>query len=154
MSKCYQLVGVPGAGKSTWVANQNWAKDCAYISTDHYVEKFARRMGKTYNEVFDLVMPRAVNLMTRAVVRAREAGKDIIWDQTSMSIKSRKRKFNMLRDYEHIAVVFKTPEKEELARRLASRPGKNIPDHVIRSMIDNYDVPTEDEGFKEIWFAE
>lgn len=153
MSKCYQLVGVPGAGKSTWVANQNWAKDCAYISTDHYVEKFARRMGKTYNEVFDLVMPRAVNLMTRAVVRAREAGKDIIWDQTSTSVKSRKRKFNMLRDYEHIAVVFATPEKDELERRLASRPGKNIPAHVMQSMINGFDKPTEDEGFKEIWYV-
>ena len=151
MPKCYQLIGVPGAGKSTWVSNQNWAKDCAYISTDHYVEKFARRMGKTYNDVFDLVMPRAVNLMTRAVVKARSEGKDIIWDQTSVSIKSRKRKFNMLRDYEHIAVVFPTPDGAELARRLASRPGKSIPDRVIKSMIYNFDMPTEEEGFKEIW---
>lgn len=153
MAKCYQLVGVPGAGKSTWVANQNWAADCAYISTDHYVEKFARRMGKTYNEVFDLVMPRAVNLMTRAVVRARKAGKDIIWDQTSTSVKSRKRKFNMLRDYEHIAVVFRTPEEAELTRRLASRPGKSIPKNVMDMMIGNWQEPTEDEGFKEVWYV-
>lgn len=151
MPKCYQLIGVPGAGKSTWVANQEWAKDCAYISTDHYVEKFARRLGKTYNDVFDLVMPRAVNLMTRAVVRARQAGKDIIWDQTSTSIKSRKRKFNMLRDYYHIAVVFETPDEAELARRLASRPGKNIPKNVMDMMIGNFQEPTEDEGFKEVW---
>ena len=153
MPKCYQLIGVPGAGKSTWVANQDWAKDCAYISTDHYVEKFARRLGKTYNDVFDLVMPRAVNLMTRAVVRARKEGKDIIWDQTSTSVKSRKRKFNMLRDYEHIAVVFATPTEVELARRLASRPGKNIPDQVMRNMIGGFQHPTEEEGFKEIWRA-
>jgi predicted kinase len=98
-------------------------------------------------------MPEAVNLMCQDVIVAREQGKDVIWDQTSVSIKSRKRKFNMLPNYEHIAVVFKTPEKEELARRLASRPGKNIPEHVMRSMIENFDVPTEDEGFKEIWFA-
>ena len=91
--------------------------------------------------------------MAEKVERAREAGKDIIWDQTSMSIKSRKRKFQMLRDYEHIAVVFKTPEPDELKRRLDSRPGKNIPDHVMKSMMDNYDIPTEEEGFKEIWFA-
>lgn len=151
MAKCYQLVGVPGAGKSTWVANQRWAKDCAYVSTDGYVDKFAQRMGKTYSEVFDLVMPRAVRLMARAVVRARTAGKDIIWDQTSTSVVSRKRKFNMLRDYDHIAVVFATPEKEELARRLASRPGKHIPKKVLKSMISSFQMPTEDEGFTEIW---
>ena len=149
--KLFVLVGVPGSGKSTWVANQEWAKDCAYISTDHYVEKFARRLGKTYSEVFDLVMPRAVNLMAKAVISARSKGKDIIWDQTSTTINSRKRKFNMLRKYYAIAVVFETPGSEELARRLASRPGKSIPQSVMDSMISNFQMPTEDEGFKEIW---
>jgi tRNA uridine 5-carbamoylmethylation protein Kti12 len=50
-------------------------------------------------------------------------------------------------------VVFKTPNEIELARRLASRPGKNIPDHVIRDMIDNYEAPTREEGFTEIRYA-
>ena len=153
MAKCYQLIGVPCAGKSTWVKNQDWAKDCVVVSTDEFVEDYAKEVGATYNDVFDDYMPTAVKLMAEKVERAREQGKDIIWDQTSMSIKSRKRKFNMLRDYEHIAVVFKTPEADELKRRLDSRPGKNIPDHVMKSMMDNYDIPTEEEGFKEIWFA-
>lgn len=154
MAKCYQLIGVPASGKSTWVQNQDWAKDCVVVSTDEFVELYAREQGKTYNEVFDEYMPTAVDLMADKVVKAREAGRDIIWDQTSMSEKSRRRKFNMLRDYEHIAVVFKTPEPDELKRRLDSRPGKAIPAHVIKSMIDNYNCPTEDEGFKEIWFAQ
>lgn len=154
MPKLYVLIGVPGAGKSTWVSSQDWTKDCAYISTDHYVEKFARRLGKTYSEVFDLVMPRAVNLMTKAVIRARRAGRDIVWDQTSTSVKSRKNKFRMLRDYEAIAVVFRTPEPAELARRLANRPGKHIPQDVIDRMIGAWQEPTLEEGFKEIWYAQ
>ena len=153
MPKCYQLIGVPGAGKSTWVKNQDWAADCAYISTDMHVEHHAELEGKTYSEVFVDFMPTAVNMMADDVVRAREAGKDIIWDQTSTTVKSRARKFRMLRDYEHIAVVFKTPEHTELMRRLMSRPGKDIPDHVIYSMIGSWEDPTEDEGFKEIWIA-
>ena len=153
MPKCYQLIGVPGAGKSTWVTNQEWAKDCAYISTDHHVERQAELEGKTYNEVFKDFMPIAVKMMAADVVKAREAGWDIIWDQTSTSIASRTRKFNMLPDYEHIAVVFKTPDEEELNRRLASRPGKNIPKHVMQSMIAGWDEPELDEGFKEIWHA-
>ena len=150
MPKCYQLIGVPGAGKSTWITKQEWAKDCVVVSTDEFVEAYAKQQGKTYNEVFDAYMSLAVQLMADKVVKARQAGKDIIWDQTSMSEKSRKRKFNMLRDYEHIAVVFKTPEPDELKRRLDSRPGKNIPDHVMKSMMDNFDMPTTDEGFIEI----
>lgn len=154
MPKCYQLVGVPGAGKSTWVSNQEWAKDCAYISTDHHVEDYAKSLGKTYSEVFVDFMPTAVQMMADDVVKAREAGRDIIWDQTSTTVKSRTRKFRMLRDYEHIAVVFKTPEHTELMRRLFSRPGKDIPDHVIASMIASWDEPSEEEGFTQIWYAE
>jgi len=151
MPKCYQLVGVPGSGKSTWLHNQEWLQDAAYISTDHYVERQAELEGKTYSEVFRDFMPFAVKLMADDVVKAREAGHDIIWDQTSTTIESRARKFAMLPDYEHIAVVFKTPEADELARRLASRPGKNIPEHVMRGMIAGWDEPELDEGFKEIW---
>jgi len=153
MPKCYQLIGVPAAGKSTWVANQEWAKDCAYISTDMHVEDYARAEGKTYSEVFVDFMPFAVKMMAADVVQAREAGRDIIWDQTSTTVKSRTRKFRMLPDYEHIAVVFETPDRIELTRRLASRPGKNIPEHVMRSMIAGWDEPTKDEGFTEIWYA-
>lgn len=153
MPKCYQLVGVPGSGKSTWVKNQEWAKDCVIVSTDEFVEDYAKEVGSTYSEVFEGYMPTAVKLMADKVVRAREQGSDIIWDQTSTTIASRLKKFNMLPDYEHIAIVFKTPDASELQRRLNSRPGKTIPELVMQSMIDKFDVPTEDEGFKEIWFA-
>ena len=154
MPKCYQLIGIPGSGKSTWISNQDWAGDCVVVSTDNHVEDYAKSVGKTYSEVFADYMPTAVDLMAQDVVRAREQGKDIIWDQTSVNVKSRKRKFNMLPNYEHIAVVFKTPEQKELYRRLFSRPGKDIPDHVIASMIASFQMPTEEEGFKEIWNAE
>jgi len=151
MPVCYQLIGVPGSGKSTWIANQPWTKDCVIVSTDNHVDAYARSVGKTYNEVFSDYMPTAVNLMADDVVRARTAGKDIIWDQTSTTVASRRRKFNMLRDYRHIAVVFPTPEVDELDRRLSARPGKNIPGSVILRMISQFDMPTVDEGFSEIW---
>jgi predicted kinase len=153
MPKCYQLIGVPGSGKTTWVNNQDWAITCAYISTDKWVEIYAKEVGKTYSEVFTNFMPTAVDLMAKEVNVARDMGRDIIWDQTSTTVKSRAKKFAMLPDYEHIAVVFKTPEHKELIRRLWSRPGKEIPEHVIASMIASWDEPTEDEGFTEIRYV-
>jgi predicted kinase len=123
------------------------------VSTDLWVEIHAKEQGKTYSEVFKDYMPTAVDLMAKQVVFAREHGHTLIWDQTSTTLASRTRKFNMLPDYEHIAIVFKTPEAEELKRRLASRPGKEIPDDVVQSMIDNFEMPTEDEGFTEIWYV-
>jgi len=153
MPRCYQLIGVPGSGKSTWVDSQDWALLCARVSTDKWVEIYAAEVGRTYSEVFTDFMPTAVKLMSKEVVAARESGRDIIWDQTSTTIASRTRKFNMLPDYEHIAVVFETPSRIELTRRLNSRPGKVIPDVVIEGMLASFAIPTEDEGFKEIWFA-
>jgi len=153
MSKCYQLIGVPGSGKSTWVDSQDWAISCAKVSTDKWVEIYAKEVGLTYSLVFVDFMPTAIDLMAKEVVAAREMKRDIIWDQTSTTLASRARKFRMLPDYEHIAVVFRTPEHTELMRRLLSRPGKEIPDHVIASMIASWEEPTEDEGFKEIWYV-
>lgn len=153
MPKCYQLVGVPGSGKSTWIHSQDWFSSCAYISTDQHVENYANSTGKTYTEVFENYMPHAVKLMTDDVVKARSANKDIIWDQTSTTVASRKKKFVMLPEYYHIAVVFKTPTISELTKRLASRPGKNIPWNVVEKMIHDFQMPTQLEEFKEIWYV-
>jgi predicted kinase len=153
MPKCYQLIGVPGSGKSTWIKNQTWALGLTVVSTDNFVEAHAKEVGKTYNEVFKDYMPIAVRLMANQALICQANGLDVIWDQTSTTVASRKRKLNTLPKYEHIAVVFKTPEVDELARRLASRPGKRIPADVMRSMIDGWEEPTEDEGFSEIWYV-
>jgi len=153
MPKCYQLIGVPAAGKSTWIKNQIWTLGLTVVSTDAFVEDYARECGSTYTEVFDDYMPRAVELMANQVVFAREHGHTVIWDQTSTTVKSRARKFRMLPDYEHIAVVFRTPELDVLKERLASRPGKDVPWEVVQGMIDNWEEPTEEEGFTEIWYV-
>ena len=151
MPKCYQLIGVPAAGKSTWINSQNWINGMEYVSTDYHVHAYAEQQGKTYREVFEEYMPTAVELMAKEVVAARLVGRDVLWDQTSTTVKSRARKFNMLPDYYHIAVVFPTPAIDVLKERLALRIDQPIPWEVVQGMIDNFEYPTEAEGFKEIW---
>jgi predicted kinase len=160
MPKCYQLIGVPAAGKSTWYKNQLWLgedkKNHKYVSTDQHVEGYAKDQGKTYSEVFEEYMPTAVRQMMVNVNMAAAFQLDIVWDQTSTTLASRARKFNALppsTNYEHIAVVFRTPDRDELDVRLSGRPGKHIPKNVIDSMIANWEEPTLEEGFKEIWIA-
>ena len=149
--KCFQLVGVPASGKTTWTKKQTWALGLTVVSTDPFVEEYARSEGKTYSDVFEEAMPMAIDQMLQQVERARELGHCLIWDQTSTTVRSRSKKFQMLPDYEHIAVVFETPNRAELSRRLGSRPGKTIPQEVMETMIENFQYPTFEEGFKEIW---
>lgn len=145
------LVGVPGSGKSTWVKSQDWTQDCVVVSTDNFIEAEATAQGKTYNEVFESVIKDATARMKQDVKAAVEAGKDIIWDQTNTTVKSRKSKLDMVKGYKKIAIVFNVPEEAELDRRLESRPGKSIPWHVMDSMIEGFAMPNEDEGFDEVW---
>ena len=151
MPKCYQLIGVPASGKSTWIKDQIWALGLTIVSTDTFVEDYARSQGKTYSEVFKDYMPTAVDLMAKQVVFAREHKHTVIWDQTSTTIKSRERKFNMVPNYEHIALVFHRPDLVVLKERLANRTGKEIPWEVVQGMINNFDMPALEEGFTEIW---
>lgn len=149
----YILVGVPGVGKTTWVESQTLLSTYVYLSTDRYVEQFAQEDNKPYNVVFKLRMPEAVKCMVDDAIIARNNQQDIIWDQTSTNRESRTRKIDMLQGYRKIAVVFRTPEREELDRRLASRPNKIIPSYVVDGMIENFEEPTLDEGFDEIIYV-
>ena len=158
MSTVYILVGVPGSGKSTWYRNQDWLgqdkKDHKYVSTDQHVEGYAQDQGKTYSEVFEEYMPTAVKQMMCNVNFAAALSLDIVWDQTSTTVKSRRKKFVELPNYEHIAVVFQTPDAQEHARRLNSRLGKHIPNEIVQDMINRFEMPTLEEGFVEIWYAD
>lgn len=154
MPTAYIMVGVPGSGKSSWIRAQKWTDDCVNVSTDFHVEQYAKEKGKTYSEVFDEYMTTAIELMLSDVHNAMDEGKDIIWDQTSTTVASRRRKFRMLENYTMIAVVMKCPPLDELKQRLATRPGKIIPESVVQHMIDNFETPTIFEGFDEVWYAE
>ena len=150
MAILYMLLGVPGSGKSTWIGQQDWTKDCVLVSSDKLIDIEAARQGKTYNDVFKEYIDEANRLMLEDVKAAVAEGKDIIWDQTNTSRKSRKSKLAKVPDYRKIAVVFATPDESEWTRRLGNRPGKTIPMPVLKAMAEGLQMPTEDE-FDEIW---
>ena len=62
--KLYILIGVPGSGKSSWVANQmfDWNRTVV-ASSDGHIERHAKSIGKTYNDVFKDYAPKAMKLM-------------------------------------------------------------------------------------------
>jgi tRNA uridine 5-carbamoylmethylation protein Kti12 len=151
MNKFYVLVGVPGSGKSTWVKSQAFdPATTVYVSTDYFVDQYADLVGKTYSEVFKEYMPTAIDQMMETVYHAVENRFDIVWDQTSTSVKTRRRKLKYApADYEKIAVVFLTPDPDTHAKWL-DRPGKNIPAEIVQDMISRFEMPTLAEGFDKV----
>ena len=150
MARLYMLIGVPGSGKSTWIRSRS--HDAVVASTDDKIEAAAAAQGLTYNDVFESEYKAANAAMREDVKQAVKDKRDIIWDQTNLTAKSRRGKLGQVpKSYERIALFFPTPDGAELERRLASRPGKTIPAHVIDGMIRILEPPMPGEDFDAIY---
>jgi len=150
MPKLYMLIGVPASGKSTWREQFFETNRAMIISTDDTLEDIAATQNKTYNDVFKDNIKFANKLMDIHMRVALESDMDIVWDQTNLTVKSRKGKLDKVPEhYEKIAVVFLTPEDAEWQRRL-DRPGKSIPQNILLGMRDSMQFPDPEEGFDKI----
>ena len=149
MPKFYMMIGVPGSGKSTWI--QQHQHGALVISSDDHIEKQAAEKGTSYSSEFAGMIKIATAHVKQEMQTAFEAGQDVILDQTNVTRKSRAGKLQMVpKGYEKIAVFFPTPHPDVHAKRLASRPGKTIPDHILQGMIDMLEPPSKAEGFDQI----
>lgn len=151
MAKLTILVGLPGSGKSTW--RDKHQQDEVIISSDDEVEKFAASLNMTYTEAWPQVNHKIIRkTLNERFEQAVRDDKDIIVDMTNMGKKARRSWINKASGYEKIAIVFNVDDNE-LRRRLDERKeltGKEIPDHVLESMSQRFEMPTKDEGFSSI----
>lgn len=149
MPTLYMLIGVPGSGKSTWISEIQLAYNDSVIGTDFVIDEIAELYDMTYTEAFPLAIKLAEHIMYQELKDAIEGGDNIFWDQTNISKKARAEKLAKIpSNYRKVAVYCKTPD--DLDDRLASRPGKTIPPHIIDGMVEMVEKPTLDEGFDEI----
>lgn len=144
------LCGIPTSGKSTYVEKLkklDYWKDAVVLSTDAYIEKEAQRMGMTYNQVFDDVIDNATRELELQLNMAKDKGKDIIYDQTNLSKKTRKKKLAKIPCWYRRTAVYFQVSLEEALKRNENREGKYIPKSVLKRMYHQFEVPTFEEGF-------
>ena len=144
------LCGIPCSGKSTYMdklREYEYWKDAVVLSTDNYIEEQAKRLGMTYNEVFQDCIDEATRQLEMSFVRAKEEGKRIIWDQTNLSIKTRKKKLTKVPSIYKRTVVWFQVDLEEALKRNETREGKFIPESILKRMYHQFEVPTLEEGF-------
>ena len=143
------LVGVPTSGKSTFSNQQKYSKYIR-ISSDDILQEVAKERQQSYNTVFKGNIRFAQIAMMKVLRKAIEDGKNIIWDQTSLTRKQRKEKLKHIpAHYKKTAVYFIVDLKTALQRN-TQRPGKVIPPEILERMIKEYELPTLEEGFDEI----
>lgn len=149
------LCGIPTSGKSSYVkkVKEHCLSDYVVLSTDNYIEEYAKRIGQTYNEVFDDVIPDATRELELHLNMAKEKGKNIIWDQTNLSIKTRKNKLSKIPSYYRRSAVYFQVSLEAALERNKHREGKFIPESILKRMYHQFETPTYAEGFDAITFG-
>ena len=150
MNKAIITCGAPASGKSSWVKNVvSTNKDIVLICPDTIRGELS---GDESNQA---VSGRAFQLAKERMDDALKNGHSVIIDATNMYKKTRKDFLDIAKKYnaKTIAVVFEVTRETAIERnsKRAAEGGRNVPTHVIDSMISKYQVPDASE-FDEVKF--
>lgn len=151
------MVGLPALGKSTFIQKLK-TPDVWIYSTDMYIDAVAEDNGITYSEAFTSNIKAATEFNEQKLQTMIRLQKDIIWDQTNLGIGKRRKIINRMKQAGYVVncICLFPPlsgmldDQKEWKRRLEGRPGKIIPNEVLANMLENFVVPTMDEGFDHI----
>ena len=144
------FMGLPGAGKST--LRKEMPPSFLQLSTDDIIENVAKWQGRTYSEAFSDEIGPASETVNLAFAQAMKDGTSVIWDQTNLTAKKRKKVLaHVPKGYCKILIEVVCDEDTRRARVKAREPEKTIPTHIDLSMLRSREEPSYDEGWDEIW---
>lgn len=145
------LVGPPLSGKSTWIRNNFPTTEV--ISRDEILMEVygSRDYDKAYSNVDQKEVDRVLH---QRLVDANKNKENVIIDMTHMTSKRRKHNLDYFSDdYYKLCVIFPLLSDEEYERRNQKRikeENKNLPMHVVKIMISQYQSIRQDEGFDKV----
>lgn len=145
------LIGPPLSGKSTWI-RENFPTT-EVISRDEIVmEVYGTR---NYTEAFNKVDQKKVDqVLHQRFIIANKEKKNIIVDMTHMGSKRRAQNLEYFTDdYYKLGIIFPILSDEEYEKRNKKRieeENKDLPMHIIKRMISQYQSVRESEGFNKV----
>ena len=142
MNKVYVMVGIPGAGKTTYARTH--LKETVYIGTD------ALRMELYGKELTLKGRKKVYRLLEMRLWQALDQGMDVVLDCANVTRNRRRQLLAPIpKDCDIIGIVLKTPLKNALKNNKKRQryvfPGGILLMNLMMS------VPKMDEGFHEIY---
>ena len=139
MNTVYVMSGLPGSGK-THYCNEHGKNDIV-LHRDEFRASLRKKLNT--NKYFPVSSREEQKLwakeIEKAIPKAKELGKAIWIDQTTLTEKALRRIINLFDEDWKIIVVMMVAEVEECLMRNKSRSGHEfVPEEVIRNMEDNY----------------
>lgn len=143
------LMGLPASGKTT-IVKEIFGEDYYnehVVSTDKFIEDKAEKLSLVYSDVFEDYISQASKEMYSKRQQLLNEGKNIIWDQTNLGRRKRKKAFRVNDNYKKILLFVDIDEKnrEQQSRVRYDKTSKLIPYHIIEEMKNNLVKPTEEE---------
>ncbi len=149
----YLLIGPAGSGKSTWISN-NRQSNSIVLSSD----ELRGLIGKDEND--QSVTPQTFKTLQNIYSKLLEVAHldfDIYIDATNLNRKERKFYIDQANRYNLAvtAVVLELPLHVLIERNVkrGADGGRNVPVAVLDRMINKYEAPTVEEGFKYVKYV-
>lgn len=150
MAKLFLMVGVPGAGKSTYIKNNAGKYSSAYgiISRDAIRFKMLSEEDEYFakeNEVYAEFIRQINEFLSDDI--------DVFVDATHITKGSRKKLLDAVSArYEEVNAIWVDLPLNTILTQNAQREGRAlVPTSVVRRMFYQFEEPTEKEGFKHIY---
>ena len=150
MSRLIMMMGIAGAGKSTWI-KQNYP-NVEPVSRDRIRFDILDEKGGEYFDHEDEVF----NSFIRQIIGSLVADEVTIADATHLNRKARLKVLSRVRKYaDEVEVVWVRVPLETALRQNAMRTGRaKVPNDVIKRMYQSIERPEDNEGINKLTIIE